>query len=166
MHLLGAGCYYHLSFFRKSINSSDSLCFDVNPNDNFLPHSFQSIRNAHKSCWKMENSMECFYNQKVCRFVGFAVGWMGIIISVMVIKVFTQSTSLQEEVPLKISIYDNIIVIMAGEFEVQFKYPFDRQNWINHNFWVFFTCFSIEFFGLRHLVIRNEKRKGNLEKVW
>lgn len=72
--------------------------------------------------------MECLYNQKVCRFVGFAVGWMGIIISVMVIKVFTQSTSLPEEVPLKISIYDNIIVIMAGEFEVQFKYPFDRQN--------------------------------------
>lgn len=79
--------------------------------------AFNQLEAFINRCAKMENVKECCYNQKVCRFVGFAVGWMGIIISVMVIKVFTQNTSLQEEIPLKISIYDNIIVIIAGEFK-------------------------------------------------
>lgn len=48
------------------------------------------------------------------RLVGLAIGWIGIMISIMVIKVFTQ-TPVHDELPLKISIYDNIIVIMAGK---------------------------------------------------
>lgn len=63
----------------------------------------------------MENAIPCCFNQKMCRFVGLAIGWLGIMVSIMVIKVFTQQSTIQDEIPLKISIYDNIIVIMSGK---------------------------------------------------
>lgn len=56
----------------------------------------------------------CCVDQRFCRLIGPAIGWMGIVTSIMVMKVFTQKST-EESVSLQVDIYDNIIVVVSGK---------------------------------------------------
>lgn len=52
--------------------------------------------------------------QRFCRLIGPAIGWMGIVTSIMVMKMFTQKTT-EKSVSLEVDIYNDIIVVVSGE---------------------------------------------------
>lgn len=67
-------------------------------------------------------SCSCCVDQRFCRLIGPAIGWMGIITSIMVMKVFTQKST-EQSVSLQVDIYDNIIVVVSGKsFGLESRY--------------------------------------------
>lgn len=104
----------------------------------------------------------CCVDQRFCRLIGPAIGWMGIVTSIMVMKVFTQKSSELSALSLQVEIYDNIIVVVSGK-----SFGLNFFSLLNSFFPTVFNtflryCFSIKFFSLLLLADWIEKSNSNL----
>lgn len=97
--------------------------------------------------------LACCLDPRLCRLIGPAIGWMGIISSIMVMKVFTQKST-EQSVLLKVDIYDNLIVVVSGNVSESFLLSvfFSKFEWFNQS-----IHFSIQLSGKLWLARRIEE---------